>query len=168
VRPSSDSLAGQDEPDLAVKAVPETAEERLIASGDYRALAEFRFLCRQFLATSASLARAGGLTPRQHQLLLALAGRPAGQPPTVGYLADRLLIQHHGVVGLVDRLEAQGLVTREHATDDRRQVLVHLTDRGSALLADLSASHRRELRSLGPHLVTALAAIARESGGESA
>ncbi|HET9015624.1 MAG TPA: MarR family transcriptional regulator [Thermomicrobiaceae bacterium] len=148
--PSSESLAG-------------TAEERLVASGDYRALAEFRFLCRQFLATSAGLARSRGLTPRQHQILLALAGRPEGALPTIGYLADRLLIQHHGVVGLVDRLEAQGLVTREHSTNDRRQVLVHLTDRGLTILADLSASHQRELRSLGPRLVRALSAIADQT-----
>lgn len=126
---------------------------------DYRALAEFRFLIRQFLPFSEEMARARGLTPQQHQLMLALAGRPDGVEPTIGYLAERLRIRHHSAVGLIDRLVGEGLVVREHSPTDRRQVLVRLTDRGAALLADLSASHREELRSLAPRLVHALGAV---------
>jgi DNA-binding MarR family transcriptional regulator len=126
---------------------------------DYRALAEFRYLIRQFLAASEEMARERGVTPQQHQLMLAIAGRPPEAEPTIGYLAERLLLEHHSAVGLVDRLSAQGLVAREQHAIDRRQVLVRLTDRGQAMLDNLAASHRQELRQLGPQLVTALAKV---------
>ena len=137
-----------------------------MSADDYRALARFRYLIRHFLKASEHLADERGLTPQQYQALVALAGRDPSDLPTVGYLAERLMIKHHSAVGLVDRLEAQGLVRRESNPGDRRQVLVRLTDHGEDLLADLASSHRRELRSLAPHLVTALAEIARETGGE--
>jgi DNA-binding MarR family transcriptional regulator len=130
-----------------------------ISITDYRALAHFRFLIRRFLALSEEMAQAKGLTPQQHQLLLAIEGRPSDREPTIGYVAERLMIKHHSAVGLVDRLEAQGLVEREHCSDDRRQVLVRLTAKGTSILRDLAASHRQELRSLAPHLVDALSAI---------
>ncbi|HET9016454.1 MAG TPA: MarR family transcriptional regulator [Thermomicrobiaceae bacterium] len=133
---------------------------------DYRALARFRYLIRQFLKASEHLADDRGLTPQQYQALVALAGRDPDDLPTVGYLAERLMIKHHSAVGLADRLEAQGLVRRETNPGDRRQVLLRLTDHGVALLADLASSHRRELRSLAPHLVIALAEIARETGDD--
>lgn len=129
---------------------------------DFRALAEFRYLIRQFLETSEDLARARGVTPRQHQLMLALAGRPAGVEATVGYLAGRLLIRHHSAVGLVDRLESQGLVERESGAGDRRKVIVRLTARGAELLRDLSEGHRSELRLLAPRLVAALGTVVGE------
>lgn len=137
---------------------PAAAEEG-VSLDDYRALAELRFLIRQFLAFSEEMARAKGLTPQQHQLMLAIAGRPAGVAPTIGYLAERLRIKHHSAVGLVDRLVAQGLVEREMARSDRRQVLVRLTDRGATILQDLAASHREELQSLAPRLVRALGSV---------
>lgn len=130
-----------------------------ISDADYRALAEFRHLIRQFLASSEEMAQAKGLTPQQHQLMLAIEGRAEAEVPTIGYLAERLLIKHHSAVGLVDRLAAQGLVERTHSSSDRRQVLVRLTDQGAEVLANLSASHRQELRSLAPRLVDALGSV---------
>jgi DNA-binding MarR family transcriptional regulator len=126
---------------------------------DFQALAELRYLIRQFLDRSETMAGERGLTPQQHQLMLAIAGRPEGVAPTIGYLAERLLIRHHSAVGLVDRLEAQGLVEREPGADDRRRVNVRLTERGATVLRDLSASHRAELRLLAPRLVGALGAV---------
>ncbi|SRR5579883_469302 len=148
------------EPTVAPTRVADLSPEEVeITDADYRALAEFRRLIRQFLATSEAIARNHGLTPQQHQMMLAIAGRPEGVEPSIGYLADRLKIKHHSAVGLVDRLSEQGLVVRVPSTTDRRRVLVCLTETGSTLLRELSAMHRAELRILEPHLVQALGSV---------
>src|SRR5262245_53083839 len=126
---------------------------------DYRALAEFRYQMRRFARFSDQAARAAGIEPQQHQLLLAIKGMPEGVAPTMGALAERLQILHHSAVELVDRMEERGLLRRERAADDRRQVLLALTARGEALLARLSAVHRAEVRSIGPRLLRALYSV---------
>lgn len=123
---------------------------------DYAALGDFRHQLRRFLAFSEARARAVGLEPRQHQLLLALRGLPADTAPTVAALAERLILRHHTVVELVDRLEGRRLVRRTRATEDRRQTRLAITARGQALLARLTLEHRDELATTGPALVTAL------------
>ncbi len=131
--------------------------------GEYRALAEFRYQIRRFLHFSETAARAAGLEPRQHQLLLALKGLPPGVEASIGVLAERLQLQHHSTVELVDRLEARGLVRRHRDPGDRRRVLVDLTGEGSGLLRGLSVHHRRELGAVGPALVRALERVAGEA-----
>lgn len=126
---------------------------------DYQALAEFRTSIRRFLHFSEQAARAAGLEPQQHQLLLAVKGLPDDLEPTVGELADRLQLQHHSTVELINRLEQRGLVTRVRGESDRRQVFIHVTDEGERLLRELSFTHRAELRSAGPALVRALDTI---------
>jgi DNA-binding MarR family transcriptional regulator len=126
---------------------------------EYRALAEFRFQIRRFTHFSEQAARAAGLEPQQHQLLLALKGFPAGKSATIGDLAERLQLQHHSAVELVGRSVNQGLVERSRGTADRRQVFVALTPHGETVLRDLTLHHRRELRSAGPALVRALNAL---------
>lgn len=123
-----------------------------VSDSEYQALASFRYALRQFLRFSEEAAQAVGLTPQQHQALLAIKGFPGRDRVTVRELAERLQIRHHSAVGLVDRLAAQGLVERQPDTTDRRQVYVALTPRGLELLARLSAAHRHELRRIGPHL----------------
>jgi DNA-binding MarR family transcriptional regulator len=123
---------------------------------DYEALAELRYQIRRFLAFSEQAARAAGLEPRQHQLLLGLKGLPAKARPTIGELAERLQIQHHSAVELVNRLSAAGYIRRARAGEDRREVLLSLTPRGEKVLHKLSLHHRAELRSAGPALVKAL------------
>lgn len=123
---------------------------------DYASLARFRFLLRRFLAFSASRARAAGLEPRQHQLLLALRGLAPERQPTIGALAEDLLIQHHSAVELVTRMENSGLVRRERDESDRRVVLIRISPRGKKLLRRLTSMHTDELRTAGPALVTAL------------
>ena len=137
------------------------ATERLTPA-DYRALAEFRCQLRRFLRFSEQVARAAGLASQQHQLLLALKGMPEGMPATIGALAERLQVRHHTTVGLVDRMEARGLVRRSHAGTDRRQVFVRLTSRGEGMLPRLSLSHRAELRSVAPSLLRALDELVAE------
>jgi DNA-binding MarR family transcriptional regulator len=123
---------------------------------DYEALAELRYQIRRFLSFSEQAARGAGLEPRQHQLMLALKGLPAKARPTIGELAERLQIQHHSAVELVDRLVAAGYIRRARGDEDRREVLLSLAPKGERVLRQLSLHHRTELRSAGPALVTAL------------
>jgi DNA-binding MarR family transcriptional regulator len=129
------------------------------SASDYRALAAFRYEIRKFLAFSEGAARAAGIEPQQHQLLLAVRGLPLELRPTIGAIAERLCVQHHTTVALVDKLEARGLLLRERGLDDRREVLLRLTPAGERLLRQLSALHREQLRGVGPAMVMALQAI---------
>jgi DNA-binding MarR family transcriptional regulator len=120
-----------------------------LKTADYRHLLEVRTGLRRFLHWSEEQARSSGLTPAQHQLLLAVRGHPLDRPPTIGDLAEHLLLQHHGAVQLVDRAAAAGLVTRERDADDHRVVHVTLTPQGSRILESLAARHLDELRRVG-------------------
>lgn len=111
------------------------------------------------LRFSEEAAQAVGLTPQQ-QALLAIKGFPGRERITIGELAERLQIRHHSAVGLADRLAAQGLIVREPDTSDRRQVYITLTERGAAVLAQLTAAHCAELHRLGPQLQALLQRLA--------
>jgi DNA-binding MarR family transcriptional regulator len=123
---------------------------------DYQALAEFRYQVRRYLHVSEQAAREAGTEPQHHQLLLAVKGAPDGHAPRIAYLAERLQIQHHSAVELVDRMEKKGLITRVRGESDRREVLVQLTAEGNRLLAELTQQMRVELRSAAPTLLSAL------------
>jgi len=127
-----------------------------ISSADYQALAELRYQLRRFLRLSKEAVRACGLKPQQHQLLLALKGLPGGRKATIGELAERLQIQHHSAVELIDRLVERGFVVRARDGTDQRKVLITLTPKGENVLQELSLYHRAELRSAGPALIQAL------------
>jgi DNA-binding MarR family transcriptional regulator len=129
---------------------------RRLNQQDYRRLSEFRYQLRCFLEFSEAAAARAGLTPRQHQALLAIKGAPAGANPSVGYLAERLRIRHHSAVELADRLADAGLITREPDAADRRRVRLRLTAAAEARLAQLSASHLSELNRLRPALLELL------------
>jgi DNA-binding MarR family transcriptional regulator len=126
---------------------------------DYQAIAEFRFEIRRFLHSSERIARAAGLEPQQHQALLAIKGLPAHRAATVGVLAERLLVQHHSAVELVNRLEAKGLLRRARGANDRRSVLLTPTRRGEKLLRQLALTHRAELQTARSKLLEALARL---------
>lgn len=130
-------------------------KHRLI-SADYESLAEMRYQIRRYLRFSEEASRAAGLEPRQYQLLLAVKGLPKDVRPRIGELAERLQIQHHSTVELVNRLAAGGYVRRHRAGDDRREVLLSLTPKGEKVLRQLFIHHRAELRLRGPALVSAL------------
>jgi DNA-binding MarR family transcriptional regulator len=123
---------------------------------NYQALAEFRYAIRRYLNFSERSARAAGLEPQQYQALLAIKGLVPAQEATIGVLAERLQIQHHSTVELMDRLEARGLVRRLRSRTDRRIVLVRLTRRGEQTLKRISLPHRNELRTAGRKLLRAL------------
>ncbi len=96
--------------------------------------------------------------------MLALKGLPRSIRPRIGELAERLQIQHHSAVELVNRLAARGFVLRRPGGDDRREVLLALTPKGEKVLHELSLHHRNELRSQGPALI---AALKRAVGGNA-
>jgi len=118
----------------------------------YEALAAFRYALRKFLRFSESAAQAAGITPQQHQALLAIKGFPGRDQVTVGELAERLQLRHHSVVGLIDRLVLEQLVARAPSHTDRRQVLIELTRGGDEMLERLSALHQEQLERIGPEL----------------
>lgn len=126
---------------------------------DFQALAEFRYQLRCFLTFSEQAARSMGLEPQQHQLLLALKGLSTHGKVTIGDLAERLKIQHHSAVELVNRMRERNLIQRDRDKQDQRRVLVTLTPYGEKVLRRLSLLHRTELRSAGPVLVRILQAI---------
>lgn len=133
---------------------------------DYETLAEFRYALRCFLRFSENAAETVGLTLQQHQALLFIIGFPGRERVTIGELAERLQIHHHSAVGLVDRLEEQGLVKRMIANEDRRQVFIGLTEKGMAVLESLANMHREELRHLGPQLCNLLEQITQLPDGK--
>jgi DNA-binding MarR family transcriptional regulator len=132
---------------------------RPITKEHYELLAALRHALRRFLNFSQTAAAAAGLTPQQHQALLALKGFPGRDHASVGELAARLHLRHHSVVGLVDRLARRQLVRREPSTVDRRRVEVRLTAKGETLIRRLSAVHLAELREHGPELHRLLGSI---------
>jgi DNA-binding MarR family transcriptional regulator len=126
---------------------------------DYRTGAEMRYQIRRYLAFSDQCARAHGLEPRHHQALLALKGIPEGREPTIGFLAERLLLTHHGAVELVDRLEERGLVVRRRDRYDARRVFVKLTMEGEDMIERLALCHVEEFQIVGPALLEALTTL---------
>jgi len=142
--------------------------EEPLTDYEFEALADFRFEIRRFLAFSETNARAAGLTVQQHQALLAIRGELG--TPSIGTVAERLLIEHHSASELVKRLEGRGLVSRERDPHDRRRVTLQLTDEAQEILSRLSAIHRAEIRRLQPTLSRLLNRLVRRSDrrGESA
>jgi DNA-binding MarR family transcriptional regulator len=137
--------------------------EHDFSQDQYRDLAEFRRQIRKFLHFSEATAREHGIEPQQHQLLLAVHGLPDGVKPTIGEIASRLFIQHHSAVELVNRLEATGAVTRVPGVEDKREVLIRLTQAGRGMLRRLAMDHRTELEGSGPELARALQSVLRHS-----
>lgn len=119
-----------------------------LGKGDLERLSHFRFQLRRFLRVSEDICRTAGITPLQYQLLLHVRGFPGRDWANVGELAERLQAQHHGVVALVTRCEQTGLVVRRTAAEDRRQVEVHLTEKGEEILLRVAELHQPELRLL--------------------
>ena len=125
---------------------------RALDQGEYVALAQFRYTLRRFLSFSETAAGVVGLTPQQYQALLAIKGAAGEGPVTINDLAGQLMIKHNSAVGLVDRLEEEGLIVRRVAREDRRKVNLILTPKGSRTFEKLASAHRAELERIGPRL----------------
>jgi DNA-binding MarR family transcriptional regulator len=136
-----------------------------LKTGDYQALAEFRYQIRLFLRFSEDAARHAGLEPQHHQLMLAVKGAGGNAGPRIAYLAERLQLQHHSAVELVDRLVQRGFIQKTRGDQDRREMRVKLTPRGERILRHLTLHHRQELRTTAPALVSALKKVTSATRG---
>jgi DNA-binding MarR family transcriptional regulator len=117
-----------------------------MTQSDYAKLLGFRTELRRFLHWSEQQAVATGLTPSQHQLLLAVKGHRGPHGPTIGEVAECLMLRHHSAVGLTDRTEKAGFVTRNRDPEDHRVIHLELTPAGEDLIWRLSWAHLEELR----------------------
>lgn len=115
---------------------------------DFERLAHFRYQLRRFLRFSEEVVHAQGITSLQYLLMLQIKGFPGREWATVGELAERLQAKHHGVVSLISRCEAAGLVSRNISRGDKRLVEVTLTRKGDQCLEQLARLHHAELQSL--------------------
>jgi DNA-binding MarR family transcriptional regulator len=136
--------------------------------GEYEMLAAFRYTLRRFLSFSETAAAEVGLAAQQYQALLAIKGCAGRDSVTINELAGLLLIKHNSAVGLVDRLESEGLVKRSIAAEDRRKVNVRLTRKGARVFERLAAAHRDELQRIGPKLSEFLEYFSRQTGQAAA
>ena len=136
-----------------------------LTRSDFENLLAFRTSLRRFLYWSQTQAHAAGLTPAQHQLLVAIKGHPGNQPPTIGDLAGYLLLRHHSAVELVDRAAAAGVVQRCPDPADGRVTRVGLTADGESRLARLAPAHLDELRQLAPVLDQLVSGWAARTAG---
>jgi DNA-binding MarR family transcriptional regulator len=113
-------------------------------------VASFRAALRSFLGGSDRVARASGLTPQRHLLLLMIKGAPDGsERATVSELADRLRVAQNTATELVQRAEKLGLVAREPSETDGRVAYLRLTPEGERRLAKAFVENeaaRTELR----------------------
>lgn len=125
---------------------------RDLEDADYRRLLQFRTDLRRFLHWSEEQAEKAGLTPAQHQLLLAVRGHDGEQGPTIGDVAGYLMLRHHSAVGLVDRAAKAGMIERQEDAGDRRVVRLRLTPLGLRTLQQLSALHLEEIQRLAPRI----------------
>jgi DNA-binding MarR family transcriptional regulator len=116
---------------------------------DYERLLDFRNELRRFLRWSEKSARDVGLTPAQHQLLLAIKGH-VDEAPTISDVADDLMLRHHSVSELIDRAATAGLVDRQADPGDRRLIRIQVTRKGEAVLRRLTQQHVAEIRRLAP------------------
>lgn len=119
-----------------------------IQKAEYEALAAFRYAIRRFVRFTEEGAREVGLTPQQHQLLLAIKGQPGKDWAYITEIAEMLQIKHHAAVMLIDRCEKAKWLIRTPDSKDRRQVRVSLTPEGEEVLARLSECNLRELANL--------------------
>jgi len=139
-----------------------------MSASDFQNLLAFRTSLRRFVHWSQTQARAVGLTPAQHQLLVAIKGHSGPQDPTISELAEYLLLRHHSVVELVDRAANTGIVARSRDAEDGRLTRVMLTPDGEGRLRRLGPAHLDELRNLAPVLDQLVSEWAAHAGQQAA
>lgn len=121
-------------------------------------MAQVRAELRAFAHFTEQVTSSAGLTPQQHQILLALRASDGGSL-TIGELATTMLLKPHSISGMADRLAALGLVERVQAERDRRRVHLRLTKKAGDVLASLGEVHKAELRRIRPLLATLLSEL---------
>ena len=137
-----------------------------LTDSDYERLAELRYGLRRFLHWSSEQARKAGITPTQHQLMLAIRSSRDPRGPTITDVAEVLIIRHHSAVELVDRAQKAGLITRQRDPDQQSVVHLQLTDAGALTLSALSEVHLRELAQLAPTMQALFSALSEPEAAD--
>ena len=88
----------------------------------------------------AELEQAVGISQRWYDVLVHLEESPQGLP--MNELAERILYSKSGFTRVVDRMEEAGLVRRARPANDRRTILIVLTDNGTEMLKRARRHHR--------------------------
>jgi DNA-binding MarR family transcriptional regulator len=130
-----------------------------LSRADFRKQADFRYWIRRFLRASEDHARAAGLGASQFLLLLAVKGTPDGKPPNISSIAERMLIETHSVVELVDRCVQSGMLERFRDGLDQRKVFVRLTELGNEVVEKIATQNREELMDAIPALMEFLKSL---------
>ena len=125
-----------------------TVSGRPLSKSAFEDLSNFRYQIRRFERFSEDAVRAQGITSLQYLLLLHVKGFSGREYAYVGELAERLQAAPHGVVALITRCEKAELVERRRSLRDRREIEVHLLDKGEKFLIKLVAMHRAELTAI--------------------
>ncbi|GAC1405057.1 MAG: helix-turn-helix domain-containing protein [Chloroflexota bacterium] len=126
----------------------ERSAKIVLSDADFRDQADFRAAWRRFQHFSEEQARLAGITPQQHQVLLAVRGHADYPSVTIGAVAEALQIRHHSASLLIDRCFRRRLLNRNEDPADRRRALISLTDEGHRILEQITHSNRLEMRSL--------------------
>jgi DNA-binding MarR family transcriptional regulator len=119
-------------------------------------LADFRYNLTRFLRIRNHAARQLNLEPKQYELLLAIKSTGQDYPASLKELAAQLHIQHHTMVGLVNRSEESDLVRRKRSLRDKRAVSLEITAEGERALKQLASYSFSELQHDGPDMQRAL------------
>ena len=130
----------------------------MIRNRDYTTLACVRAELRAFAHYTEANTRRFGLTPQQHQILLAIRASESLKL-TIGELAETMLLKPHSISGMADRLASLGLVERVRSEKDRRRINLKLTDKANDLLTSLGEIHKAELLRIRPLLISLLSEL---------
>ncbi len=119
-------------------------------AGEDSALRLWRAMLRATLTVGGplrGLLSQWGLTPPRWDVLQVLAeGPPEGL--RLSDIGERLLVTGGNVTGIVDHLEAAGLVERLPLEEDRRVVLARMTRRGREVYEHVAPEYRRRVAAL--------------------
>ena len=135
---------------------------KAISRAEYQSLAEFRYQIASFLRRRRTAAQDAGIEPQQYELLLAVKGLPSGKKPTIKQIAEQLRLQHHSAVELTTRLVQRGLIRRERSKEDRRSVLLSLTNAGQRAMDQVVHFSLKQLRHEGPELLKTLSRLVKK------
>lgn len=132
----------------------------------YLAFGAFHDQLQRVVAATQHRAHEAGLEPLTFKTLLVLRRRPAGV--AVGKLAQIIGIDRNATVELVDRLVHRRFVARHRDIEDRRRVLVTITESGAAWMEPVTQDALRDVVASGPELMRALRLVITHAAGHTA
>ncbi|MBI5216778.1 MAG: MarR family transcriptional regulator [Ignavibacteriae bacterium] len=86
-----------------------------------------------------------GLTEPQFGVLETLGHKG---PLLLGELSKKRLVSGGNITCVVDNLEKEGFVERVHSKDDRRAIIVRLTQKGNKLFDEIFTKHAEHITKL--------------------